>query len=75
MPLNYILKMIKVVDLRNLTFIGLQLTYNVALVSGVQQSGSMVHIQTYICILFQILSLNYYRILNILPILPAYSWE
>ena len=40
--------------------------YNVVLISGVQQSDSVIHI--HIFILFQILShIDYHRILNIVP--------
>ena len=44
-----------------LNFIGLQLIYNVVLVSGIQQSDSVIHI--HIVILYQILfSYRYHRI-------------
>ena len=36
----------------NFNFIGVQLMYNVVLVSGVQQIDSVIHIHVYIFILF-----------------------
>ena len=52
-----------------LFFIEVQLIYNVVLVSGIQQSDSVISIHTYVYIfLFQILSfIGYYKILYIVP--------
>ena len=41
------------------------LVYNVVLISAVQQSDSVIHIHTFVFILFSIMV--YHRILNIVP--------
>ena len=48
-------------------FIEVQLIYNVALISAVQQSDSVIHIYIYSC--FKVFSsiMVYHRILNIVP--------
>ena len=48
-----------------LFFIEVQLIYNVVLVSGVQQSDSVIHIYTFFFIFFSIMV--YRRMLNIVP--------
>ena len=51
---------------KRLSYIGAYLVNNVVLVSGVQQSDSVIHVS----ILFQILSnLGYHRILSSVPVL------
>ena len=46
-------------------FIEVELIYNVVVVSGLQQSDSVIHIYTFSFIFFSIMA--YYRILNIVP--------
>ena len=50
----------------NLFFIEVQLIYNAVLVSGVQQSASVIHIYLFFFRFFSIIG-NYYKILNIVP--------
>ena len=53
---------------KNFLFIGVELIYKVVLVSGVQQSESVIHI--YILIFFRFFPhLGHYRILSIVPVL------
>ena len=52
--------------MRDIFFIGVELIYNVVLVSGVQQSDSIIHI--HIFILFRLFShIGYHRILSRVP--------
>ena len=58
----------RVLFLFSLTFIEMQLTYDV-LVSGVQQSDSIIHIYLYIVLRFFSI-IGYYKILSTAPVLP-----
>ena len=55
----------RVLFLFSLTFIEMQLTYDV-LVSGVQQSDSIIHIYLYIVLRFFSI-IGYYKILSTVP--------